>query len=126
MKDNSRDLFRLKHIVECAIKIEKIAQELETADAFLLKWIEQDAMLRNFEIIGEAANHLSYAVKEKYSNVEWYKVRGMRNLMAHKYFEIELKIVWKTAIEDIPPLKSQIEKIIKSIEEEESNTPDNY
>jgi uncharacterized protein with HEPN domain len=72
--------------------------------------VEQDAMLRNFEIIGEAANHISYATQEKYSEIEWFKLRGMRNLVTHEYFGIKLEVIWDTAVNDVPVLKSKSNK----------------
>lgn len=91
MEDKERDLFRLKHILECVEKIESIAVEVHSLENFLKKWKDQDAMLRNFEIIGEAVVHISDATKEKYTDVEWYKAKGFRNLVIHEYFGIKLE-----------------------------------
>ncbi len=117
MKNNKeRDLFRLEHILECCVKIEKIVQIVQTCEAFENQWIEQDAMLRNFEIIGEASNHISEETKNKYSDVPWDIMRGMRNFIIHEYFGVREFTIWETAISDIPKLKVQIEKIILNLE----------
>lgn len=115
MEDKERDLFRLQHMIACIEKIEFIAGELGSLESFVIKWVEQDAMLRNFEIIGEAANHISYATKEKYSEIEWFKLRGMRNLVTHEYFGIKLEVIWDTAIKDVPVLKKQIQQVIATL-----------
>ncbi len=73
-------------------------------------------MIRNFEIIGEASNHISVETKEKFPEIEWNKIRGMRNFMTHEYFGIRLLTIWDTAINDIPILKSHIDSIISELQ----------
>ena len=63
-----KDLYRINHILESIDKIEKIADRCKDFRTFEDKWIEQDAMIRNFEIIGEATNHLSDELKEENPN----------------------------------------------------------
>ena len=104
MEDN-QDLFRLGHIKDCIHKIIELTTILTTLDGFENKWIEQDAMIRNFEIIGEASNHISDGTKKKYSSIEWNEMRGMRNFITHEYFGVDLANIWDTAINDIPRLK---------------------
>jgi uncharacterized protein with HEPN domain len=111
-----RDLFRLGHIQECADKIGQLVERLQTFENFKQSWIEQDSMLRNFEIIGEASKHISDATKERFPQVEWFKIRGMRNLVAHEYFGVRLETIWETATVNIPILKIQIMEIIENLE----------
>jgi uncharacterized protein with HEPN domain len=54
-----------------------------------------DAVIRNFEIIGEAANRLPEEFKEKYPNIDWHRIRGFRNRIVHDYFGIDYEIVWQ-------------------------------
>ena len=110
------DLFRLRHIEDCIEKIMILVNSCETVAVFKSRWIEQDAMIRNFEIIGEASNHISDETKKNYPSVEWYKMRGMRNFMSHEYFGVRLETIWDTAVENIPILKHQITEIITAIE----------
>ena len=110
------DLFRLGHIQDCIEKIIILVDSCKTLEVFKSKWIEQDAMIRNFEIIGEASNHISDETKKNYPNIEWYKMRGMRNFMSHEYFGVRLETIWDTAVENIPSLKNQITQIILEIE----------
>lgn len=114
MKIN-KDIFRLEHIKDSVDKILELTSVLHSFETFSTKWIEQDAMLRNFEIIGEASNHISLEIKEKYPEIEWEAMRGMRNFVIHEYFGVDIASVWNTAINDIPVLKNQIEKVIKEI-----------
>ncbi len=116
MENKERDLFRLEHIAECAVKIEIIVSQLESYENFSAKWIEQDALIRNFEIIGEATKNISDFTTQKFPEIEWHKLKGMRNLIAHEYFGIRLETIWDTAVNDIPVLKEQIQKIIQTIQ----------
>lgn len=113
MENKNRDLFRLAHILESTDKIERIANQVGSFENFQEKWIEQDAVIRNFEILGEAAIHISEETKAKYPEIAWYKIRGMRNLIAHEYFGIRLETIWETAVDVVPVLKKQIQKIIE-------------
>jgi|SRR5690554_2319748 len=112
MENKDRDLFRLEHILECAEKIEILTTQLGSFDNFAERWVEQDAMTRNFEIIGEASKNISEYTTQKYPEIEWFKIKGMRNLIAHEYFGIKLETIWETAINNIPVLKSQVQEII--------------
>ena len=113
MKD--KNLFRLKHIRDSIEKIEYLARLLHNQDNFEEKWIEQDAIIRNLEIIGEAVVNISDDLKQKYPDVSWKEIRGMRNFVTHQYFGIELGEIWSTVVHDIPLLKKQIQKIIEDI-----------
>ena len=112
----NKDLFRLEHILDSIEKIEYIAHLLHTQDNFETKWIEQDAIIRNLEIIGEAVINISDDLKQNYPDVSWKEIRGMRNVVIHKYFGVELDEIWSTIINDIPLLKVQIQKIIENSE----------
>ena len=114
-----KDLFRLGHIRDCIDKIMELTKSVHSFENFESKWIEQDAMMRNFEIIGEASNHISEETKEKFPEVEWSLMRGMRNFISHVYFGVDLDNIWDTAINDIPKLKSQIEDIISNLQDYE-------
>jgi len=113
---NDKDLFRLGHIRDSIEKIEYITHILHTQNNFESKWIEQDAIIRNLEIIGEAVINISDDLKQNYPDVAWKEIRGMRNFVTHQYFGIELNEIWSTVIHDIPLLKKQIQKIIEDIE----------
>jgi len=69
-----------------------------------------DAVIRNLEVIGEASSHLPDEVKEQYEDVPWDMMRGIRNILVHEYFGIDLEIVWKTVKEDLPVLKKLLLK----------------
>ena len=72
-----------------------------------------DAVIRNFEIIGEAAKNLPGEVKEKYSEVPWAEMYLLRNKVSHEYFGIDYEIIWDVASNYLPDNKKQIENILK-------------
>lgn len=112
----SKDLFRLEHIMESIGKIEELTRLLHSFDNFENKWIERDALIRNFEIIGEASNHISELVKDTYPEVAWKEIKGMRNFISHEYFGLQLDSIWDSAVNDIPILKKQIQKIVADMD----------
>lgn len=71
-----------------------------------------DAVVRNFEIIGEASKFIPEDIKKNYQNVDWKGIVGLRNRIAHEYFGISTVIIWHIIKEELPLLKSQMEQIL--------------
>lgn len=67
-----------------------------------------DAILRNLEVIGEAAKHISEETKARYPQIKWRKIGDFRNIVAHEYFGVSDEIVWDVIENEIPPLLAQI------------------
>lgn len=110
---NPKNIARLKHILDSINKIEEVFNELNY-EKFVEDWRSQDVIIRNLEIIGEAANRIDNDVKEKYPEVQWIYATAMRNFLIHKYFDVDVKAVWNTIEIDIPVLKIQIQKIVEN------------
>jgi len=72
-----------------------------------------DAVVRNFEIIGEASKFIPNDVRGKYRDVDWQAIIGLRNRIAHEYFGISLTILWHIIKEELPKLKNQMEEILR-------------
>lgn len=85
-------------------------------EEFLKDEKTQDAIVRNIEIIGEAAKNLTKEFKNKYEKIEWKGIAGMRDKIIHFYFGVNWDIVWKVIKDKLPTLKEKIEIIIKEIE----------
>ncbi len=70
-----------------------------------------EAVMLNLMVIGEAASHIPTEFKERYQDIPWGDIVGMRNNIVHAYFGIVVEVVWKTIQEDLPVLKQAVEKI---------------
>ncbi len=71
-----------------------------------------DAVVRELEIIGEASNNLNQEFREQHPEIPWRRIRGMRNFLIHEYFGVNAKVVWDTCREDLPSLKSLVERVL--------------
>lgn len=74
------------------------------------------AVIRTIEVIGEAAKNVPDDFKVKYPHIPWRDMAGMRDKLIHAYFGVDVERVWKTITEEIPPLKSLFEKMLKDFE----------
>lgn len=108
-KDNT---LYLKHILEAINNIEEFVKDIVDLNDFVKDKKTKDAVLRNFEVIGEAAKNLDEEFINNNESVEWDKIIGMRNFIIHEYFGVDLEIVWETIKKDLPLFKSEIEKLL--------------
>jgi uncharacterized protein with HEPN domain len=100
------------HILECIKYVKAYTKKLDEKSFYKLV-PTQDAVFRRIEIIGEAAKNVSKKFKEAHPEIEWSKIIGMRNMLIHEYFNIDLKLTWKTTQKDIPELEKIIKKLLK-------------
>lgn len=107
------DLIYLEDIVDSIEKIEKYISDL-SLEGFKKNDLVQDAVLRNLEIIGEASNNLSEEIKNKHKEVPWKRIIGMRNIISHKYFGIDLEIIWNIITVNLPSTKGLVNSILKN------------
>lgn len=70
-----------------------------------------DAVARNLEIMGEAANRLPDEFKEEHSDIEWYKIVGLRHRIVHEYFGVDIEIIWEILRKDLPELRKSLSQI---------------
>lgn len=105
------DRVSLRDIIE---QIQTIQRYVEgyALESFLSDPIRQDAVIRRFEIIGEATARLSDAFRDAHPEVYWRDMRDMRNFLIHIYHAVDLTIVWKTVREDLPPLLDTLERML--------------
>ena len=94
----------LKHIREAIAKIEKYTKGGQKK--FMEDTMIQDSVIRNLEIIGEAARNLPTDLRKSSPKVPWRSITGMRNVLIHEYFGVDLDIVWKVVTQRLPILKS--------------------
>ncbi len=106
-------LGRLQDILNAAQLIASYVQGVTEAD-FRASTQKQDAIIRRLEIIGEAAVHLSDETRQVIPELPFRKMRGMRNIVAHDYANVDLKIVWEVATAHVPEVCSVLEKFFAS------------
>jgi uncharacterized protein with HEPN domain len=82
-------------------------------DSFLNSQMMVDAVIRNLEIIGEAAGNVPNELKDKYNEIPWQEMKGLRNVLIHEYFGVSTKIVWNIVIKEIPQVKEMILRVIQ-------------
>jgi len=111
MSDKDSLIF-IKHILESINNIENFTKNVERGK-FLKDKEKQSAVIRQIEIIGEAAKNLPYSFTKNYSNIPWKEIIGTRDKMIHHYFGVDLDIVWDIVKENLPLLKSQLEELLK-------------
>jgi uncharacterized protein with HEPN domain len=85
---------------------EKRRSDLDTDRMLVL------SLVKELEIIGEAAGKVSAAIRAQYGTIPWQDISGMRNRLIHAYFDIDLDVVWTTVTKDLPPLKTNLEGIL--------------
>jgi uncharacterized protein with HEPN domain len=83
----------------------------------------QSWFLRHLQIIGEASRGLPEDVRARAPEVPWLSIIGMRNILVHGYFDIDTDIVWEAASRDVPAVKPAVERLLKTLEEQELEEP---
>jgi uncharacterized protein with HEPN domain len=109
----------LGHILQAADRILEYTKEM-SREEFFAGTLKQDAVIRNIEIIGEAANNLMDAdptIAARYPSIPFAEIYGMRNRVAHGYFAVSLAMIWDSVEEDIPQLREKIAKVIEELRE---------
>jgi len=92
------------------------AYTVDGRDAFITDEKTQDAVIRQFSIIGEASAKLTPAFKATHEEIPWKDIVGMRNIIIHDYSETDLPTIWDTVVHGLPSLKTTVEDILKEME----------
>ncbi len=110
---NAPDRIHLQHMLDAAQEAIGFAEGRTRAD------LEQDRMLlralvKDIEIVGEAASRLSRALQDRYAHVPWADIVGMRNRLIHAYFDVDLDRVWDTVQQDLPYILAEVRRILET------------
>lgn len=109
MKD---DKLYLIHISECIERIESYVSGTDK-EAFMASSLVQDAVIRNLQIMAESTQRLSDQLKESQPMIDWYKIAGFRNVLAHDYLGVDVQRVWNIVEKEIPLLKKAVCAMLK-------------
>ena len=100
----------IEDILESIKAIEEYSKDMNKEELELSR-LKQNAIIREIEIIGEAVKNIPENIKNKHKEIEWRKIAGMRDVIIHGYFRIDLNAVWNVIKKDLPTLKKQMLEI---------------
>jgi uncharacterized protein with HEPN domain len=103
----------LEDMLDSAIKIKKYTELLDF-EGFIKDDKTIDAVVRNLEIVGEAANRIDLDFKAMNPDIEWNRIRGLRNRIVHDYFGIDYEIVWSIIVNDLDDLIDRLKRLIQN------------
>ncbi len=109
------DTIYLQYILESITRIEEYLEGIDKA-TFDEVHLLQDGIIRQLQIIGEATSRISPGLSERYPDVPWSNIVGMRHKIVHDFFEIDLDVVWVTATERVPKLKEQLQQLLGELD----------
>lgn len=102
------------HIIKYASNVEEMTEGIRYED-FANDKLHFFAVMKNIEVVGEAAYMLSKDFKERHPELPWNQIIGMRHVLVHGYATVSPQRLWETAVNDIPSLKTQIEKYLEEL-----------
>jgi uncharacterized protein with HEPN domain len=108
------DSVYIRHIWDAIERIDKYTSGVDEK-TFLSNTLIQDAVIRQIEVIGEAAKRLSPELRQTRADIPWQDIAGMRDKLIHGYFGVEIPQVWLTLVTDFPAFKTEILKILQTL-----------
>lgn len=103
----------LADIVQALERVEEIGRR--GREAFLADWLLQDAAIRNFEIVGEAAKRVSPALQAAHPEIPWADLAGFRDVLIHQYFRVDLEIVWALIERRVGTLRGDVARLLAAL-----------
>jgi uncharacterized protein with HEPN domain len=104
----------LQDMVDAMDAIQSYIADLDF-EKFKANRMAADAVIRNFEIIGEAANNIPEEIQQAYKNIPWRKMYGLRNMITHEYFGLDYSTIWTIATKDLQQNKIDLLKLLEEI-----------
>lgn len=110
MRDDRQRLSDIREALEKIDRYTALGKERFFDDELVQVWV-----IHHLQMIGEAANGISQETRERYPEIPWGKIIGLRNILVHHYFAIDAKEIWAVIEQDIPPLREAVNRILKEM-----------
>ena len=114
MREGSKDIIRLEHIIQAIERIKRYTLG-KRFDDLVKDDMMYYAVVKNIEIIGEAANLLTNEFKSEHPDTQWKLITGMRNYIVHEYYQVDNTVIWDVIQNDLPYLEAQIKDYLKNL-----------
>ena len=114
MREASKDIIRLEHIIQAIERIKRYTLG-KRFDDLVKDDMMYYAVVKNIEIIGEAANLLTNEFKSEHPDTQWKLITGMRNYIVHEYYQVDNTVIWDVIQNDLPYLEAQIKDYLKNL-----------
>jgi uncharacterized protein with HEPN domain len=111
MSSDKKWSFRLQHILHAIEKIQRYTEE-HTEESFGSDEKTIDAVIRNFQVIGEAARLIPDNVQSAHPDIPWSDMQKMRHVLVHDYDKVDAAMVWRTVQQDLPPLVEPLKRLL--------------
>ena len=122
MNEERDTLHYVQDMLACIERIECYCADV-TAKGFATNQLLQDAVVRRLEIMGEAAKHVPQAVRAQYSDIPWRRIAGLRDVLIHDYSGVNVRRVWQVIVDELPPVKSRLERVQADLERHDRKNP---
>jgi len=109
------DVAFLRHMLDA---IDRVAEAVSqtTLERFKADWMIQDVILRELQIVGEAAGRVTKEVVADHPEIPWAEITGLRHKLVHDYFVVDLDVVWETAVADVPAVRPLIQRVLEAVD----------